>query len=124
MLTELRCEYDPLSTGGNPADGRKIKGTIHWVAAQDAIEAKIRLYEHLFNVPNPDEMLTDENLASCLNPNSLQEVTGLIEPALAKLANHSSVQFERLGYFSKDPDSREGQPVFNRTVTLRDSWKQ
>ena len=119
-VTELRCTYDPGSLTGETST-RRVKGTIHWVSAPQAKDAEVRIYDRLFQSSDPGEggrePLTD------LNPNSLERVTGCkIEPALAEAAPGARFQFERLGYFCMDPDSRPGSPVFNRTVTLKDSW--
>ncbi|MDD6088381.1 MAG: glutamine--tRNA ligase/YqeY domain fusion protein [Desulfovibrionaceae bacterium] len=120
-ITELRCVYDPETRGGNSPDGRKVKGTIHWVSARHAISAKVRLYDHLFTSPTPgsreDVPFTEE-----LNPDSLKTITAKVEPALASFSVGSRVQFERVGYFCVDPDSTAEAPVFNRTVSLKDSW--
>jgi glutaminyl-tRNA synthetase len=119
-IAELRCTYDPESLAGATA-GRRVKGTIHWVSARHARDAEIRLYDRLFRSPDPGEggrdPLTD------LNPHSLERLTGCkVEPALADPAAGTRLQFERLGYFCVDPDARPGAPVFNRTVTLKDTW--
>jgi glutaminyl-tRNA synthetase len=119
-VTELRCTYDPGSLNGVTST-RRVKGTIHWVSAPQAKDAEVRIYDRLFQSSDPGEggrdPLTD------LNPNSLERVTGCkIEPALSEAAPGTRFQFERLGYFCMDPDSRPGSPVFNRTVTLKDSW--
>ncbi|MBQ9405777.1 MAG: glutamine--tRNA ligase/YqeY domain fusion protein [Desulfovibrio sp.] len=121
-ICELRCTYDPASRGGQSPDGRKVKGTIHWVSAQHALSAEIRLYSQLFAVENPDAAPEGKTFLDNLNPDSLQTVRGLLEPALASYGVGDRVQFERLGYFCKDRDSTEETPVFNRTVTLRDTW--
>jgi glutaminyl-tRNA synthetase len=118
-VVELRCTYDPETRGGNAPDGRKVKSTIHWVSARHAVEAEVRLYETLFSKENPNEGDVRDNL----NPNSLEVVpTAKLEPSLANVEPGARCQFERLGYFCADPDSRPGRPVFNRTVALRDSW--
>jgi glutaminyl-tRNA synthetase len=119
-IIELRCTYDPATRGGeNPPDGRKVKGTIHWVSAADAIDAEVRLYNQLFTSEEPDAA----NFAADLNPQSFEVLRGAkVEPALAKPAVGEAVQFERQGYFAADRDSTLGMPVFNRTVGLRDSW--
>jgi glutaminyl-tRNA synthetase len=121
QIVELRCTYDPATRGGNAPDGRSPKATLHWVSAAHAVPAEVRLYEYLFKRPDPphaaDDFLTE------LNPNSEQVLTGCrLEPSLANLPVGSRVQFERVGYFCVDPDSQPGRPVFNRTVTLRDTW--
>ncbi len=122
-VTELHCTYDPESHGGNAPDGRKVKGTIHWVSAGQAIECDIRLYDRLFSVENPDAD-KDIDFKEHLNPDSLTTLTNcLVEPSLADAAPGTSVQFERQGYFCVDSkDSQPGRIVFNRTVSLRDSW--
>jgi glutaminyl-tRNA synthetase len=120
-ITELRCTHDPATRGGNAPDGRKVKGTLHWVAAPAAVDAEVRLYDRLFRVPDPD---AGGEWLQHLNPDSVQLRTGCkLEPSLRDAAPGSRFQFERLGYFHADPaDSRPGRPVFNRTVTLKDSW--
>ncbi len=121
-VCELRCTYDPASRGGQSPDGRKVKGTIHWVSAAQAIPAEVRLYDQLFAVENPNEAPEGKTFLDNLNPHSLTVVHGMLEPALGNLKTGERVQFERLGYFCKDRDSTETHPVFNRTVTLRDTW--
>jgi glutaminyl-tRNA synthetase len=119
-VVELRCTYDPATKGGNAPDGRKVKATMHWLSAADSIPAEIRLYNPLFNKPEP---AGGENFASDLNPDSLEVLReARIEPALADANSSEPVQFERQGYFCRDADSRLGMPVFNRTVGLRDSF--
>jgi glutaminyl-tRNA synthetase len=121
-VTEIHGTYDPLSRGGNAPDGRKVKGTIHWVSARHAVPVEVRLYERLFTVPDP---MGDEtrDFLSFLNPDALKQVTALAEPALAGALPGERFQFERVGYFCADTRlSRPGQPVFNRTVPLKDSW--
>jgi len=120
-VTELRCTYDPATRGGDSPDGRKVQGTIHWVAGSHALDCEIRLYDRLFSIPDPD---TVDDFMAVLNPESLQVVTGAkIEPRVAKDPAGSRYQFERTGYFMSDPlDSRADALVFNRTVSLRDSW--
>jgi glutaminyl-tRNA synthetase len=119
-VVELRCTYDPATRGGDAPDGRKVKGTIHWVSASDSVPAEVRLYNSLFNSASPDAT----NFAADLNPNSLEVLADArVEPALAAGGNSlEPVQFERLGYFCPDPDSQPGKLVFNRTVGLRDTW--
>jgi glutaminyl-tRNA synthetase len=119
-IVELRCTYDPATRGGNAPDGRKVKATLHWVAAADALSAEVRLYNQLFSRPDPG---ADGDLFADLNPDS-REVLGdcKLEPALASAKPGEVVQFERMGYFTSDPDSRPDRPVFNRTVGLRDVW--
>ena len=122
-VVELRCTLDPTSRSGNPADGRKVKGTIHWVSAQHALTAEARLYDRLFHVENPNEVPEGGHFTDHLNPNSLEVVTGCkVEPSLAGAPAGTRVQFERLAYFCVDRDSNEDRLVFNRTITLRDSW--
>ena len=120
-VVELRCTYDPATRGGNsPPDGRKVQATLHWVAAADAIKAEVRLYNQLFTRPDPG---ADGDIMADLNPDSLEVLRDcLLEPALGTAPVGEAVQFERLGYFCADPDSRPGKPVFNRTVGLRDTW--
>ena len=117
----LLCSWDPASRGGKSPDGRKVKGTIHWVAAKHAVEAEVRLYDHLFKVPFPDE---GGDFIANLNPDSLEVLTGCkLEPGLASAAPGDRVQFMRQGYFCVDTeDSAPGKPVFNRTATLKDTW--
>ena len=121
-IVELRCTYDPESKGGATPDGRKIKGTIHWVSVPHAVSAEVRLYEHLFTSQTPGNTPEGVEFTDLLNPDSMRVVTAQVEPALAEFPAGSRVQFERLGYFCVDPDSKPGAPVFNRTVTLKDSW--
>ncbi len=123
-VTEIRCTYDPDSRGGSAADGRKIKGTIHWVSARHALAAEIRLYDRLFTVPQPGSDKDGPGWKTFLNGDSLQTLTRCrLEPGLAGAVAGSRFQFERQGYFAVDPlDSSPGNPVFNRVVTLRDSW--
>ena len=122
-VLEIHCNYDPESKGGTAPDGRKVKGTIHWVSARHGIKAKVRVYDRLFSKENPEED-KDVDFKENLNPNSLTELTEcVLEPSLAEVAAGNNVQFERQGYFFVDPvDSEEGAPVFNRTVGLRDTW--
>lgn len=121
-IEELRCTYDPETRGGeNPPDGRKVKGTIHWVSAKHALDAEVRVYDRLFTHESPDSV--EGSFLDHLNPDSLEVVSrAKMEPNLATVPVGETVQFERLGYFCVDPDSSEGKPVFNRTVALRDSW--
>jgi glutaminyl-tRNA synthetase len=122
-VTELRCTYDPATRGGNAPDGRKVKGTIHWVSAAHALPAEARLYDHLFRTPDPDDVPEGQSWLANLNPRSLEVVaTCRVEPSLREAAAGSRYQFERVGYFCVDPDSRPGALVFNRTVTLVDTW--
>jgi glutaminyl-tRNA synthetase len=118
----LRCTYDPATRGGDSPDGRKVKGTIHWVSAAHAIDAEVRLYDHLFTKPDPDDVAEGETYLANLNPKSLEVLTAKLEPSLATAPVGSRCQFERLGYFCVDKDSTPGKLVFNRAVTLRDTW--
>jgi glutaminyl-tRNA synthetase len=118
-VVELRCSYDPATRGGNAPDGRKVQATLHWVAAADAVAAEVRLYNQLFNRPDPNP----SDFAADLNPDSLEALKDCrLEPALAATSSADPVQFERQGYFCRDPDSTPGHLVFNRTVGLRDTW--
>ncbi len=121
-VIELRCTYDPATKGGDSPDGRKVKATLHWVAAATAVPAEVRLYDHLFGVPNPDDVPEGGSYLDHLNPDSLRIVKGWIEPSIASAKLGDPYQFERLGYFTLDPDSKPEALVLNRTVTLRDSW--
>lgn len=121
-IVELRCVHDPASRGGSSPDGRKVKGTIHWVSARHAVPTEARLYDHLFTRENPNATGPGEEFTDYVNPASLRVVTAMAEPYLAALPVGSRVQFERVGYFCADPDAAPGRPVFNRTVPLKDSW--
>ena len=123
-IVEVHATYDPATKGGSAPDGRKVKSTIHWVSAAHAVDAEVRLYDVLFTVENPDNVPEGEDFIDYLNPDSLESLPGCkLEPSLAGVALGERVQFERLGYFCADPeDSRPGAPVFNRTVTLKDTW--
>ncbi len=122
---ELHCTYDPATRGGDAPDGRKVKGTLHWVSAAHAIDAEARLYDHLFTREDPSDVPEGHDWKENLNPASLEVLTGCrLEPSLASVEPGYRCQFERLGYFCADPDSTPGAPVFNRTVTLRDTWKK
>jgi glutaminyl-tRNA synthetase len=118
-VTELRCTVDLDSKSGGPTAGRKIKGTIHWVSAAQAIDAEVRLYDRLFSVPEPD---SSGDFKSFINPNSLEVLTAKCEPALGNTRPEERYQFERLGYFALDPDSTGEKQVWNRTIALRDVW--
>ena len=119
-IVELRCTADLASLDGATAT-RRVKGTIHWVSAADAVTAEVRLYDRLFQSENPGE--ADRDPLTDLNPNSLERLaTAKVEPALGNAPAGTRYQFERQGYFCVDPDSRPGAPVFNRTVTLKDAW--
>ncbi|QDT19223.1 glutamine--tRNA ligase/YqeY domain fusion protein [Gimesia chilikensis] len=123
-VVELRCTYDPATRGGDAPDGRKVKATIHWVSEAHALDAEVRLYDHLFDQPDPEDLPEGVDYKSNLNPRSLQVLSGCkLEPGLKEAEPGSRFQFERLGYFCVDTkDSAPGKPVFNRTVTLRDTW--
>jgi glutaminyl-tRNA synthetase len=123
-IVELRCNYDPATRGGNAPDGRKVKGTIHWVSATEAASAEIRVYDHLFKTEHPDDAPEGKTFLDNINPDSLEIVRNAkLEPSLANAKPGEHFQFERLGYFFTDPvDSKPGKPVFNRTSTLRDTW--
>jgi glutaminyl-tRNA synthetase len=121
-IVELRCRYDPQTRGGAAPDGRKVRGTLHWVSAAHAVAAEVRLYDVLFRAEDPHDAPEGDFMAN-LNPGSLQVLRDCrLEPSLGVARPGDRFQFERLGYFCADPDSRPGAPVFNRTVTLRDSW--
>ena len=120
-VTELRCTYDPATRGGDAPDGRRPKATLHWVSAAHAVSSEVRLYDHLFADPFPGS--DGRDLFDELNPASETVIGGaFIEPSLVGAPVGETVQFERLGYFCPDPDSRPDHPVFNRTVTLKDTW--
>jgi glutaminyl-tRNA synthetase len=122
-ITELHCTYDPATRGGDAPDGRKVKSTLHWVSATHTIKAEVRLYDHLFKNENPDDAPEDQDFKSNLNPDSLQVLTDCrVEPSLTDAKPLSRYQFERLGYFCTDPDISPDNLIFNRTVTLRDTW--
>jgi glutaminyl-tRNA synthetase len=121
-VVEVHCSFDPATRGGDAPDGRKVKGTLHWVSAEHAREAEVRLYDRLFRTENPADVPAGGDFVDNLEEESLRTVTGLTEPGLAGAAPGSRFQFERLGYFCVDPDSSPDRRVFNRTVTLRDTW--
>jgi glutaminyl-tRNA synthetase len=121
-VVEVHCTYDPATRGGNTPDGRKVKATIHWVSATHALDAEVRLYETLFTKEDPSQLEAGQDFTANLNPNSLEVITAKAEPSLAHAAAGMRFQFERLGYFCVDPDSKPGKPVFNRTVALKDTW--
>jgi glutaminyl-tRNA synthetase len=122
-IVEVHCTYDPLSRGGNSPDGRKVKSTIHWVSTAHAISAEIRLYDKLFLKPDPGDVEEGQDVLSNLNPNSVEILLGAkLEPSLSNAKLEDRFQFERVGYFCLDPDSTEGNLVFNRTLPLKDSW--
>ncbi|MCH7920148.1 MAG: glutamine--tRNA ligase/YqeY domain fusion protein [Planctomycetes bacterium] len=123
QVTELHCSYDPETRGGNAPDGRRIKATLHWVSAAYALDAEVRLYDHLLANENPGDLDEGEDLSANLNPDSLKVITHCkMEPSLGETEPFCRYQFERLGYFCTDPDSTPSRLVFNRTVTLRDPW--
>ncbi len=122
-VVEVHCTYDPATRGGNAPDGRKVKSTIHWVSAAHAIDAEVRIYENLFSKENPSDVEEGHDVLDNLNPNSLEVIPhAKVEPSLANATAGSRYQFERLGYFCADPDTKPGKPVFNRTVALKDTW--
>ena len=123
-VVEVHCTYDPATRGGNTPDGRKVKGTIHWVSAAHALPAEARLYETLFTKENPDDVPKGGDFKDSLNPNSLEQVGCYVEPSLGFAKPGDRFQFERLGYFCVDPDSMtvKDELIFNRTVTLVDTW--
>ncbi len=123
-VVELHCTYDPATRGGDAPDGRKVKGTIHWVSAAHALDAEVRMYDHLFSAENPEDAPEAEDCRSHLNPDSLKVLRGCkVEPAVSGAAPAALYQFERLGYFCVDTDTESGGTlVFNRTISLRDSW--
>jgi len=119
-ILRIHCTYDPETRGGSAPDGRKVKGTLHWVSAEHAVDAEVRLYDRLFTEAEPE---AQGDFLDCLNPDSLKIITAKLEPLLAETAVGERVQFERLGYFTPDPkDSTPAKLVFNRIVALRDGW--
>ena len=122
-IVEVHCTYDPATRGGDAPDQRKVKSTIHWVSAEHAIDAEVRLYNHLFKVPHPEDVPEGQDWRVNLNPNSIETITDAkLEPSLAEAPVGARFQFERLGYFAVDRDSKPGRLVFNRAVTLKDTW--
>jgi glutaminyl-tRNA synthetase len=122
-IVELRCTYDPATRGGDAPDGRKVKATLHWVSAAQAMRVEVRLYDRLFSVEDPENAPDGKTFLDYLNPQSLEVLpAAMAEPSLASTPVGTRVQFERLGYFCVDSDSRPGALVFNRTVSLRDAW--
>ncbi len=121
-IIELHCTYDPESRGGTSPDKRKVRGTLHWVCAQHAAALEVRLYEHLFLTENPNAVEDGKSFLDYLNPSSLQKITAQCEPSLMHCAVGERMQFERLGYFCVDYDNSDDKPIFNRTVTLKDTW--
>ncbi|HEX41690.1 MAG TPA: glutamine--tRNA ligase/YqeY domain fusion protein [Phycisphaerales bacterium] len=122
-VVELHCTFDPHTRGGDAPDGRKVAATLHWVSAEHALDAEVRLYDHLFTRENPDDVPEGEDFTAGINPDSLKVLTGCkVEPSLADAKPLDRFQFERLGYFCLDPDAAPGKLIFNRTVTLKDTW--
>ena len=121
-ITEIHCTYDPESRSGSGTEAsmRKVKGTLHWVSVAHAIEAEARLYDRLFTVPEPDRQ--EDSFLNYINPDSLKVVTAYVEPSLKTAQAGDTVQFQRLGYFSVDPDTTPEKLVFNKTVGLKDTW--
>jgi glutaminyl-tRNA synthetase len=122
-IVELRCTYDPETRGGNAPDGRRPKATLHWVSAAHAIPIEVRLYDRLFSVEDPERVPEGKTFLDNLNPRSLETLNGVMaEPGLSSAVPGTRLQFERVGYFCADPDSKPGALVFNRTVSLKDTW--
>ncbi len=122
-IEEIHCTYDPETRGGYAPDGRKVQGTIHWVSARHAVDAEVRMYDRLFTVENPKKVEEDKTYTDYVNPNSLQVLSACkVEPSLADTKPGTQYQFERKGFFCTDPDTKPGHPVFNLTVSLRDTW--
>jgi glutaminyl-tRNA synthetase len=123
QVTEIHCTYDPATRGGNAPDGRKVKSTIHWVSAEHAVDAEVRLYDTLFTREDPNQVEEGQDFTANLNPQSLEVLNqAKLEPSLRAATPGAKYQFERLGYFSVDPDTTPEKLVFNRTVALRDTW--
>ena len=122
QIESIVCTYDPESRGGGTPDNRKVKGTLHWVAAAHAHKAEVRLYDHLFSQDDPEDVPQGETFLHSLNPDSLKVVEAMVDPSLPATVPGEVVQFERLGYFCPDPDSTPERPIFNRTATLKDTW--
>ncbi len=121
-ITALICTYDPESRGGGTPDNRKVKGTLHWVSAPHAREAEARLYDPLFLNDDPEDVPEGRTFLDNINPNSLKVITAYVDPSMAALAPGECVQFERLAYFCADYDSTPEKPIFNRVVSLKDTW--
>jgi glutaminyl-tRNA synthetase len=122
-VVEVHCTYDPATRGGNAPDNRKVKATIHWVSAAHAVDAEVRIYENLFSKEDPNDVPEGQDFTVNLNPNSLEVISNAkVEPSLALAEPGTRYQFERLGYFAVDPESKPGKPIFNRTVALKDTW--
>jgi glutaminyl-tRNA synthetase len=121
-IVELRCTYDPATRGGDAPDGRKVKATLHWVSAAHVVEAEVRLYDYLFTNPDPEDVPEGADFTANVNPNSLQIVTAYVEPSMKGAPAGTRCQFERQGYFCTDLDTTPEKLIFNRTVTLKDTW--
>ena len=122
-VVELRCSYDPETRGGSAPDGRRVRATLHWVSADHAADAEVRLYDSLFTIPNPNDTPDGKEWTEFVNRDSLNVLTGCkVEPSLSDSNVGETYQFERIGYFAKDRDSTPETPVFNRAVPLRDTW--
>ena len=122
-MQELRCTYDPATRGGDSPDGRRVKATLHWVSAAHAVPVEVRLYDRLFSMEDPESVPEGKTFVDYINPHSLEVLHACqAEPSVAGATPGTRVQFERLGYFCVDPDSAPGALVFNRTVSLRDTW--
>jgi glutaminyl-tRNA synthetase len=122
-VVELRCTYDPATRGGDSPDGRRVKATLHWVSVPHAVPIEVRIYDRLFSVEDPERGKDAGSFLDYLNANSLEVLKNCqAEPSLSTATSSQRFQFERLGYFCVDPDSRPGAPIFNRTVSLRDTW--
>jgi glutaminyl-tRNA synthetase len=123
-ITEIHCTYDPNTKSGMPESKRKVKGTLHWVSAKHAVTAEVRLYDRLFIKENPDDAEEGKDYKDYLNPGSLKIIKGYLEPSVKNSVAGDHYQFERIGYFCVDKDSTKENLVFNRTVTLKDSWSK
>jgi glutaminyl-tRNA synthetase len=122
-IVELRCTYDPETRGGTPPDGRRVRGTLHWVSADHALDVELRLYDRLFSREKPDDVEEGQDFTASLNPNSLEILeSAKLEPSVADAAPGTRYQFERQGYFIVDSDASADKLVFNRTVSLKDAW--
>jgi len=122
-IVELHCTYDPATRGGDAPDGRRVKATMHWVSAAHALDAEVRLYDHLFTMENPEDVEEGQDFTANLNPDSLKVLPNCkVEPYLKNAKALDRFQFERIGYFCTDADTTEEKPVFNKTVGLRDTW--
>ena len=122
-IKELHCTYDPATKGGDSPDGRKVKGTLHWVSAKHALDAEVHVYEQLFSKEDPDDVPAGQDFTANLNPNSLQVLTGVkLEPSVAEASANSHYQLLRQGYYSVDPDSTADNLVLNQTIGLKDTW--